>query len=294
MIRDKRRTFDKVVKYSYQGAKVKDLGSESSTIVRALINPNKVKMDYDDKIISIGFEHGFTTGTVFEWINTGTKWICYLQDMTELAYFKGDIRRCKHKISWSDGDEIHSAYAAIRGPVETRIESISKVSLNVDIPNYSLNILLPLTNDTLKYFNRYSKFYLQGLNENDNFGSTCWRVEAKDSISTPGILEITAVEYYSNEFEDDIENGIAGGLIIEPTEEESLIEGEQFIRPKKTYSYTYKGNEDAKWEFDSKLPIETTIDNKTITLKWLQTYSGEIQVKYGKTELTIVVESLFG
>ena len=45
MIRDKRRTFDKVVKYSYQGAKVKDLGSESSNIVRALINPNKVKMD---------------------------------------------------------------------------------------------------------------------------------------------------------------------------------------------------------------------------------------------------------
>jgi hypothetical protein len=38
----------------------------------------------------------------------------------------------------------------------------------------------------------------------------------------PGILEITAVEYYANEHEDDIENGIAGGLVevnkVEPEE----------------------------------------------------------------------------
>mgnify|MGYP007119926101 FL=1 len=27
--------------------------------VRALINPNKLKQDYDDKIISIGFEYNF-------------------------------------------------------------------------------------------------------------------------------------------------------------------------------------------------------------------------------------------
>jgi hypothetical protein len=42
----------------------------------------------------------------------------------------------------------------------------------------------------------------------------CWRVEATDSISVPGILEITAVEYYANETEDDIENGVVGGLIV--------------------------------------------------------------------------------
>jgi hypothetical protein len=44
---------------------------------------------------------------------------------------------------------------------------------------------------------------------------TCWRVEAMDWISTPGILEVTAVEYYSNEFEDDVENGVVDGLIEE-------------------------------------------------------------------------------
>jgi hypothetical protein len=43
-----------------------------------LINPNKNKPDYDDKILSIGFESGFIPGTIFEWKGTGTKWLIYL------------------------------------------------------------------------------------------------------------------------------------------------------------------------------------------------------------------------
>ena len=35
---------------------------------------------------------------------------------------------------------------------------------------------------------------------NDNYPERiCWRVEATDTISMPGILEITAYEYYINE-----------------------------------------------------------------------------------------------
>jgi hypothetical protein len=40
-------------------------------------------------------------------------------------------------------------------------------------------------------------------------------VEAVDSISMPGILEINAIEYYANEDADDVENGIVDGLIVE-------------------------------------------------------------------------------
>ena len=66
MIADKLRTLDRVVHYSYQGADVKKLDSTASHSVKALINPNKLKQDYDDKIISIGFEHGFQPGDIFE------------------------------------------------------------------------------------------------------------------------------------------------------------------------------------------------------------------------------------
>lgn len=293
MIRDKRKTLDKVVLYSYQGAKVKQ--DNSQEIFKALINPNKLKPDYDDKVISIGYESNFTTGTVFDWVNTGTKWLIYLQDLTELAYFKGDIRRCRYSINWeNENGEKCSIYAAIRGPVETKINFIQKNGISVDVPNHSLDIIMPLTEEALKYFKRYSKFYLQGLNECDD--NICWRVEAKDSISTPGILEITAVEYYANEAEDDIENGIVGGLIAEPIKPDTsldLIEGETFIKPKKTYAFIYKGNEDSNWYIDPKLPIKKTINDRTITIIWDKTYSGEFVLQYGTSKKTIVVESLF-
>ena len=96
MIADKRWSLNHALTYSYQAARVKRL--DRADVMPALINPNKLKQDYDDKIISIGFEHGFKPGDVFEWANTGTKWLIYLQDLTELAYFRGDIRKCSHEV----------------------------------------------------------------------------------------------------------------------------------------------------------------------------------------------------
>ena len=84
MIKDKRHSLDKATLYSYQGANVQALGSE--TVARALINPNKLKQDYDDKILSVGFEYNVTPGTVFEWIGTKTCWLVYLQDLTVLLF----------------------------------------------------------------------------------------------------------------------------------------------------------------------------------------------------------------
>ena len=59
MIRDKRRSLDKATLYSYQGAKVLKEGAADNKVSYALINPNKLKPDYDDKILSIGFECDF-------------------------------------------------------------------------------------------------------------------------------------------------------------------------------------------------------------------------------------------
>lgn len=294
MVHDKRWSLDHALKYSYQAGKVKLIGKNS--IVQALINPNKLKQDYDDKIISIGFEHGFQPGDVFEWMNTGTKWLIYLQDLTELAYFRGDIRKCSYEVSWVDENgEMQNTYLAIRGPVETKINFIQKNGISVDTPNHSLNILMPKNEHTLKYFRRYAKFYLKGMSRGDT--PICWRVEATDTISMPGILEITAVEYYANETEDDIENGIVGGLKvkpIEPEENSDLIKGEFFIKPKITYEYRYSGKDKQDWIIDSKAPIEIIEKNsKILKIKWTKTYSGQFIIKYGNCEKTIVVESLF-
>ena len=300
MITDKRKTLDRVIKYSYQGAFIQRIG-EKTKPAPALINPNKLKQDYDDKILSIGFEYNFQPGDVFEWCQTGTYWLIYLQDLTELAYFRGDIRKCSYQIVWIDEqNEEHKTYAAIRGPVETKINYIQKHTISLDEPNYSLNILMPLTDESLNYFKRYNKFYLQ----NDD-KKVCWRVEAVDWISTPGILEITAVEYYANKSEDDIENGLVGALIakkIDPNEGDltQIISGETFIKPKKEYSYICnKIISDGKWSFDKNYPIEIVNITRNakgksiITIKWNSSYTGQFELSFGQFKKTIVVESLF-
>ena len=320
MIRDKRRSLDKALLYSYQGAWVKRQyydftptmeGVKEAPPVRALINPNKLKQDYDDKIISVGFEHDFQAGDVFEWCNTKSYWLIYLQDLTELAYFRGDIRRCRYEIEWRDeNDKQCRTYAAVRGPVETKIDYIQKHGISVDNPNFSLHLLMPKNKETLKKFKRYSKFYLQGTVEGED--KTCWRVEAIDSFSSPGILEINAVEYYANETVDDIDNGIVDAFIVKPMDPnpeidtEFQIYGETFIKPKKEYIYYIDGSLSGQWYLnDNSLPVkfETFEDEKghnAVRIKWTAPMSGQFDIWFGDAsgplfdyKKTIVVESLF-
>lgn len=309
MIRDKYKSFQRALYYSYQGALVKKHYQDSLNLIggeepvqRALINPNKLKQDYDDKIISIGFESGYKPGDVFEWVNTNTHWLIYLQDLTELAYFRGDIRKCSFSISWMDEDgEIKNTYAAIRGPVETKINFIQKHGISVDTPNYSLNILMPKNEDTVKYFKRYAKFYITSL---DTADLICWRVEAVDSISMAGIIEINAVEYYANKDEDNLELGLVKSEITqqkfstERKNDKVRISGDGFIRPHQKYIYTYKpvADEVYTWGVDKKdLPVKfNKIDDYTIEITWESSYSGQFNLSYGPYDFkTIVVESLF-
>ena len=149
---------------------------------------------------------------------------------------------------------------------------------------------MPQTEYALAYFKRYAKFYLQNH-------TTCWRVEAVDEFSTPGILEINAVEYYSNETTDDITNGIVDGL-IEPIEvpKSNNISGETFIKVKKMYDYTFNGTAAADWFVDKKYPVKLIFDNndpRKVTVQWDSTFSGQFDLCYGNYKKTIVVESLF-
>lgn len=285
MIKDKREALDRAVLYSYQGARIKKIDSEE--IAPALINPNRVSQDYDDKIVSVGFEYGIAAGDIFTWDRTNTQWLIYSQELTELAYFRGKIRRCRYQIQWLADGDTKSTWAAVIGPSQTGLESQKWSGGILDNPNHSLRIMVPSNEDTIKFFKRYTEFYLK-----DN--EICWRIEAVDTISNPGIIEVNAVEYYANKHED--KDGIVGALIPDSTTPEPSspqIEGEVFIKPRTSCTYIYTGAENASWEFDSKLPLEANIDDKQITLSWNKMYSGQFVLKYGSSEKTIVVESLF-
>jgi hypothetical protein len=144
----------------------------------------------------------------------------------------------------------------------------------IDTPNYSISFLVPQTESTRKFFKRYTKMYLQGC-------ETCWRIEGVDTLSSPGIIEVYAKEYYANKDEDDIENGVVGGLIedIKPNtpEEEMTIRGETFIKVKQKVEYRFDGNIPGIWKVDDNIPVTLTIneqDPREVSLKWNAAYSG--------------------
>lgn len=306
MIKDKWRTLLRTLKYSYQACDIALAQAQQEIlneglepehpIVRALINPDKNKQDYDDKILSVDYIHQFKPGDVFEWKNTGTHWIIYLQQLTEDAYFRGEIRRCRYKIKFKDEDgNICYTYAAIRGPVETQIDSIQKNQERIDKPNLSLNILMPRNEVTIKAFDRYKEFILDGR---------CWKVKAVDPISMTidrqGVLEVNAQEDYINEVTDDEANEIKDGLIVEPDEPtpNSEINGETFIKPAipEIYSVDIDGGTWCIRENNVPVDIEP-IDNKSVQITWKKMTSGQFTLVWNSGsdtyEKVIVVESLF-
>ena len=297
MIRAKRQTLDRALHYSYQAAEISPI-NHPSVRHRALINPNVVKQDYDDKILSTGYENNYHVGDVFTWHGrqgnniVDTQWIIYLQDLTELAYFKGDVRKCNYYVRWLNEDkEELGRWFAIRGPVETKVNYLQKEGISLDTPNHTLNILMTKDEETVKYFKRYAKFYVTGV---DSVTDTiCWRVVATDTMSMPGVIEVSAIEYYANETEDD--NGLVGSLIAVPDvpDAASLIQGKSFIKPKMSYLYEYTGTQDGSWSIDSKVAVETKASGKVIEVTWPKTYSGEFTLSFGDSSKKIVVESLF-
>lgn len=310
MIKGKWQTLQRVLKYSYQASTIQKVqpynevlpydwepeSLEDSALPqypydRALINSDKLKQDYDDKILSIDYQAGYQPGDVFEWKKTGTYWLIYLQQLSEDAYFRGEIRRCRYRIKFKDKDDNWvSTWAAIRGPVETQIDSIQKNQQRVDEPNWSLNILMPCNEHTKAAFERYSRFILDGR---------AWQVKVADSISVENIIEISAEEYYVNESKDDMENEIADGLVIEPIDPtpESGILGETFIKPKIAETYSVE-EPNGKWTILENVPaIVTPSGNLTATVTWNKVGSGQFTLQWEKNDIvlqkTIVVESLY-
>ena len=297
MIRAKRQSFDRALFNSYQAAEISPANRPEERH-RALINPNVTKQDYDDKILSVGYEHKYHPGDVLIWHGrqgydtVDSHWLIYLQDLTELAYFKGDIRKCNYYIKWLDEDHIeHGRWFAIRGPVETKINFLQKSGISLDTPNRTLNILLPKDEETEKYFQRYAKFYISDAGNITD--KVCWKVTATDTISMPGVMEITAIESYANESEDS--EGLVGNLITvpSPTPTSNLIEGPTAIKPKRIYQYSYTGRESGEWKISSVIPVNYTINGKLIEVEWPKTYSGDFTLSFGSENKKIMVESLF-
>lgn len=181
---------------------------------RCLINPDKLKEDYDQKMISIDFKYGMKNGSVFYWDRTNTYWLAYLQDYNEEAYFRASIRRCDYEID-VDG---HKYRIYLRGPVETAIIWRQKHQIETNDLNYSILFYIEKNEETTNFFERFKVLKFDGHN---------WRVAAVDRYSQNGIIEVYMEEYHDNPMED----AMVIPEIINPDPMRPHIDGPQVVRP---------------------------------------------------------------
>ncbi len=151
----------------------------------ALINAKDIKSDYDKKYISVEFDAGLESGDVFEILDDHTHWMIYLPVLTETAYLRSEIVRCRYSIEIED----EKYWVYFQGPTETDLRWYIKQGINFNELNLSGTIYIKNTPKTKEFFKRFTHIKLDGH---------MWEVQVTDSITVPGIIELEIQEYYDN------------------------------------------------------------------------------------------------
>lgn len=211
--KQKLRSLQAALKNDYNSRPIK---TDEHSLYYGLINTNNLKSDYDKKILSIEFNAGLEAGDVFTCLDDGSHWMVYLPILTETAYLRSEIIRCRYTLD-VDGT-IYWIY--FQGPTETDLRWYIKSGVNYNELNLSGTIYIKNTPETKKFFSRFTHIKIDGH---------VWEVQVTDSISVPGILELEVQEYYDNSF--------AELPTVTKVDCKSQILGEQVVVHDKEYGY---------------------------------------------------------
>jgi hypothetical protein len=298
---DKLESLKRALRYSYQAeTAVMPDGSE----FRCLINPDKLHLDYDDKIISIPYNDvclnaakvgktrdglvptGIKTGVVFQWKETNTYWIVYLQHLEESAYFRAEIRQCNGEIE-IDG---HTYKVYTRGPTETEIQWNQKNNTEWNDINYSLVAYITKTEETLNFFHRFTKVKIT-----DEVGAVnTWQVAVANPYYGDGIIELCLNEYYNNTMEDAMRQELPQPEI---NEDEPYISGSYSVQPYDTIDYKIVNADGGEWILSNKKAKIISSTDTTVVIEIVTGKSGNVDLSYIKdndeiAKLPIVIKSL--
>lgn len=289
--------------------------TSSSEKFRCLINHDKLKVDYEDKIISIPFEDcpidsqqivetGFHNGTVFKWVHGNkeewtpdTYWIVYMQYSEETAYFRAEIRKADEQIQIITVDEEGNQQSFLyrgwmTGPNETSI--LWNVKKNVVWNDMNYTKLLYITKDesTSTFFQRFDRVIIDGKP---------WQIQAyNQNYSTnktgqvdSGIIRVALKETYTGT-DQFIKQTLAEASQIqsEDSSTEPRIEGTTKALPYDTLTFVAKNfDEDKQWTlYDTTLAKIKNIseDGKTVKVDILTGFSNKqgFYINYGDSEDT--------
>lgn len=312
MVADKLQSLRKALLYSYQSATIvvrntrDENGKPIEREFRALINPNKVTLDIDDKVISVPFEDirlnapkigttaqglepiGVKVGDVIEWKHKdkSTYWIIYDEYLQEIAYFRGQMRQCE-----SDPLDINgvSYYYYLKGPDEKGINWQKSKRFIFNELNYTVEMYISKTTETTEFFHRFTKVNLPVKKPNGEIEFRPYEVQAVDDISSTGVLTVYLKEEYTNEW--------APKEDIAPPEEPPIGDtettGAQIIGPKEVYPYdivNYSINNavNGTWYLSNKHGIITNQDSTSATVEITTGRSGNISLIYKNDSEEIV------
>ena len=167
---------------------------------RALILEDKLTLELDQKWIGMPLESNLKPGDVIHVKRNDVRWIMVQTDLSERSFCRCVGKRCVTEITWRDEDDnVHSSWAALRGPTETSIKTEARKHILSDQGNEKVALWLPDTPET-KSLRRYKHIMVKG---------ETWEIASVDYLTTPGILELNLVEAQDNRDLDNTSLGIA-------------------------------------------------------------------------------------
>lgn len=300
MNEDKLRSLKKALLYSYQSATaVLADGRE----FRCLINPDMIKNEYDNKLISIPFEDiclnefelseeirnkhkktseglqeiGMKCGDIFTWKENGTDWLVYLQKYEETAYFRAELRRAKYEALL--GDRTYRAYIGDHSLDMMDWRKVKHEEWNE--LDYQLSMYIPKDEYTDRYLHRFAIVEIE---------NKPWEVQAVDRMSSDGIILVLMKEYYKNTIEKELKEeqnkdkieDIPIPPILEDDEVDwtPRLEGPMSVYPYDTCRYQIRNASGGEWRIsNSKAEIINRTDT-TVELKITTGRSGKFDIIY--------------
>lgn len=296
---DKLKALKKALLYSYQAATaILEDGRE----FRCLINPDKLKQDYEDKIISIPYkdiclnkeksanktsqgeeEIGMKVGDVFCWKETNTYWLVYLQRIEEDAYFRAEIRQCEYEVEIND--KKYKVYA--HGPDNSSILWHTRRGLGSwsDL-NYDATLFITKNEETEEFFHRFNIIKLNGKP---------YEVQVIDAISTEGIIEVQLKEYFQNTILEEAEKEKAemeeSNIPDQGEIDQTLphINGDTIVYPYDIKTYEIVNSNNGTWELSNNKAIITASSAMSVTIEIITGRSGAVDLIYKKDGENIVL-----
>lgn len=272
--KQKLRSFQAALKNDYQTRYIK---TNNHAAWPCLINKNSLKSDYDKEYISVEYAAGLEAGDTFECLDDGSHWMIYLPIITETAYLRSEIIRCRYTLD-VDGEKY---WVYFQGPTETDLRWFIKNQINVNELNLSGTIYIKNDEKTKKFFKRFTHLKLDGH---------VWEVQVTDAISVPGILELEIQEYYDNSIAELPE------IKVDQETPLNVIKGQTVVKQDSIIGYMIDNaayDPNIEWEVrdNPRVKIEEILDNGRICK--VKIFAGAIKtfrIYYGEQFLEVTID----